>query len=357
MNFVSRILRAQQAAELAPPQPLRVGKYVLIPLIQVRQDDVRDLLGPGPGVYVCRCPEPAWFHHFGFAETTVQHTVRKKKAMFAKMGPRSVWISATPAPSGHYTRTWRSEDIIHLGTGPFRGRMAQIKQTLELIRWLAEHRSQYVYVLVYNLYLPFFFAPLFAKVLLGRRVYLEYEDDYTKVRKNRFKNFVEQMLRRAVDGAICINEHMAGYFGRKPVRVTNGFADLSYARTADFRLRNGMKFVFGGTLDAIRGADLVPQVVAALRTRITDFRLIVTGQGPLANVVDGCELREVEYRGVLKDSEYMELIAGADAGLVLQKPDHPFSRGSFPSKIDEYARFHKPIWILQSPSPAELPRG
>jgi len=55
----------------------------------------------------------------------------------------------------------------------------------------------------------------------------------------------------------------------------------------------------------------------------------------------------VEYLGFLDDNEYDERLQRADACLLLQKPDHPFSRGSFPSKVDMYARYRKPVYVVE----------
>lgn len=349
MNSTS-ILGVGPAMQAPESNRLQVGKYYLTPLTSVRHDDIPSLVGHGPGVYVSHCAEPAWYQHFRFRQNSHQHTPHKKLAMFANLSPHSVWISATPAPTGFRTTTWKSARILHLGTGPFQGRMAQLWQTAGLLDWLVRNRDKYGFIVVYNFYLPFYLGPLLAKLALRKKLYVEYEDDYTTVRKSNFKNFIERLLRTTVTGAICINEHMARYFLGKPVRVTNGFADLSYTASVDFNLRDGMTFLFGGTLDLIRGVDLVPQLVTALRSRIDGFRVLITGIGPLKAEVESWSIPEVRYCGLLDDASYIDAVKNADACLVLQKPDHPFSRGSFPSKIDEYARHKKPIFVLELPS-------
>ena len=75
---------------------------------------------------------------------------------------------------------------------------------------------------------------------------------------------------------------MASSFKNKPVAVCNGFADLSYTESCDFSIREGMTFLFGGTLDAIRGVDLIPELVSALRSRVKAFRILLRAQGPYA---------------------------------------------------------------------------
>jgi glycosyltransferase involved in cell wall biosynthesis len=236
--------------------------------------------------------------------------------------------------------------MLHLGAGPLCGRAAQVVQTLQLVRWLTCERASYGYVLMYNFYLPVFLAGVYAKYVLGKSLYVEYEDDYTKRRTNQIKNLFERMLRKTCCGAICVNEHMVSDFKGKPVAVCNGFADLSYTGNCDFSIREGMTFLFGGSLDEIRGIDLVPELVSALQSKISAFRILITGSGPLRGLVESWSIPEVSYCGLLDEKAYCEAIGNADACLILQKPDHPFSRGSFPSKVEQYAKHKKPIFVL-----------
>ena len=67
----------------------------------------------------------------------------------------------------------------------------------------------------------------------------------------------------------------------------------------------------------------------------------------LRPLVESWDYPEVEYLGFLNDPAYTHIMQQVDACLVLQKPDHLFSLGSFPSKIDQYAKYNKPIFILK----------
>lgn len=326
---------------------LRVRSYWLRPLLSMRQDDLRTLLGQYPGVYICSCREQAWFEHFGIPGQDYHATVDKKACMFSHMAPGSMWISPTSAVRwGDSIRTWQSPSMLHLGAGLLCGRAAQIVHTLQLVYWLTSERAKYRYVLMYNFYLPIFLAGVYARYVLRKSLYVEYQDDYTQKRTNRIKNLFERMLRKTCCGAICVNEHMVSAFKDKPVAVCNGFADLSYTRNCDFSIRDGMTFLFGGTLDEIRGIDLVPELVSALKSKINTFHILITGSGPLRGLVESWSIPEVTYCGLLDERTYGETIRNADACLILQKPDHPFSRGSFPSKVEHYARHKKPIFAL-----------
>jgi glycosyltransferase involved in cell wall biosynthesis len=326
--------------------PVRVGPYSLSPLTSVRQDDIRAMLGSKPGVYVCNLPEEAWYERFG-GQRRHNFSIEKKLEMFTRLAPGSYWISPTFDWNVRMdTDDWQHGCVLHLGHGRLRGRAAQTLQTLKAARWLAENRGRYAYSLVYNFDLPQYLPPLAAKACLGKRLYVDYEDNYTTASSSAAKRLAEHLGRRAVDGAICVHEGMTALFPLGRSCVSNCFADFAYTSRVDFRLRDGMRFLYSGRLDSIRGVDLIPELISALRLRIRDFTIRVTGDGPHRALVESWWLPELEYVGFLDDQSYHEELERADACLVLQRPDHPFSQGSFPSKIDAYARHKKPIFVL-----------
>lgn len=346
------ILDVWYNSSYAPPRSymvpdIRVGHYKLVPVHNVHRDDIQPLLGQGAGVYVCNCPEPAWYERFSLPRRQ-NHGVDKKRLMFAQMATGSRWLSMThdEAVAGT-TRTWESPSkILHLGRGSLRGRAAQLAQMLQLLLWLGKHRNIYSYCYVYNFDLPQYVAPLLAKVLWGKRLLIDYEDDYTTYRDSPFKNALERWMRRTCDGVVCVNEDMRKLFPGVPTCVLNTFADLTYTNGLAYELKNGMTFLYSGRLDDIRGADLLPNLVEALRGRLDHFTVRVTGGGPLQDLVKSWRLPELEYLGFVSDAVLEDATRAADACLILQKPDHPFSRGSYPSKIETYARMHKPIYAL-----------
>lgn len=186
------------------------------------------------------------------------------------------------------------------------------------------------------------------KLFFKKKIYVDYEDDYTKREDWNFcHKKIEPVLRHTVAGAICVNKKMVKYFPHKKNIVVNGFSNLNYMKSIDFKISNGSILLYSGSLDTIRGVDLIPELVLELRKHIKNFKIIITGKGPLETLVKSWRYPEIDYLGFLQHDEYMDVIKKADAGLVLQKPDHPFNTGSFPSKIEEYAHFQKPIYILE----------
>jgi len=323
MKIYDKVLKNISKNTMPKINSIAVGKYHLEPLLSIRQDDISGLLGIGPGVYICDCPEAEWYRHFGFKEKQRIGIVRKKRRMFLQMGKNSKWISPTSdVPNGKHTVMWKNKNILHLG---YRGhlplRISQILQTISLFKYLWQHKQEYEYCLVYNFYLPFYLAPLAIKILFKKKLYIDYEDDYTLQRKNWLKNYSEYLLRKTVNGAICVNKNMLSYFKKTPTRIFNGFANLEYTKHANFSLSDGMNFLFSGTLDKIRGVELIPELIVALRERIKNFKIFITGSGPLQSIVEGWDCSEIKYLGFLDNLNYQNIIKKADACLVLQKPD------------------------------------
>jgi hypothetical protein len=325
---------------------VEVAPYWLVPLERVRRDDVRSFLGSGPGVYICNAPTEQWFARYGLKQM-LPSTLDKKRAIFSCMAAGSRWISPTFVEEmDRPTEDWADGDILHLGYGRAAGRLAQLIQMRKLAQWLYARRREFSYFLIYNLPLPTSAAPLLARLGTDVKVLVDYQDDYTLQRTSWFKNAVERGLRRAVDGAICVNECMVASFEGRPTCVVNAFTDPVPFQSA--ALFDGMRLLYAGTLDAIRGADLVPTLVEALRRVLGRFTIRITGDGPLRRVIESWTFPEVQYLGLLPQPAFEREVNAADACLVLQRPDHPFSRGSYPSKIQAYARHGKPVLVLRS---------
>lgn len=333
---------------------IKVGPYELSPITEVRQDNLYELFGDRPGVYVCNSPVADWYKKFG-GRRSASFSVDKKRCMFGHMAHGSAWISPTfDAKAPMDSTTWDDGAILHFGTGVFRGRMAQMRQTLAMAIWLVLHSSKYDYCLAYNFDLPYYFAPLFVKVFLRKRLLVDYEDDFTLLQSSKFKKMLGRFLHKSADGAICVNESMVTHFNeRQDVRVLNCFADLRYAKVSEINLREGMVFLYSGRLDDVRGVDLVPDLVKGLREKLIQFSIRITGDGPLRREVELWTIPEVKYLGFLDDEAFAQEIMAADACLILQRPDHPLSRGTYPSKIESYARHRKPIFMIRLPQNAQ----
>lgn len=327
---------------------ISVGKYRLEPLLQIRRDDIRGFLPKKLGIYICEFQSPEWCSKFGIQECFAVGHGQKKGKIFEQMQQGSIWLSPTSKlPAKFTTETWINGAILHLGNKGFNKRIEQLLQTLFIFKYIVHSRRKFSYCLVYNFDMPFYIAPLLFKLIFRKLLYVDYEDDYTKRNSSILKCLCERLLRKTIDGCICVNENMCVSFPPNKAIVSNAFANLDYVKQADFNFREGMKFIFSGTLDRIRGVDLIPSIVKALEKRISDFKIIITGRGPLFSEVKSWRHPKIDYVGFLDYSEYIKVLETVDACLILQKPDHPFSKGSFPSKIEEYSRFKKPIYVVK----------
>ncbi len=324
------------------------NKYKLGPVKIIEQDDIQECLSSENGIYVCSLPESNWCVEYGL-ELVKNFSIKKKLKMFSLMGVGSIIVSPTDIDIPILTpREIRNGKLIHLSSRFINKRLKQLEYTFKIIIETYRLRKQMKYVLYYNFGMPVFFSALFAKYVLGLKVYVDFEDDYTLLRGSGLKNFVNNLMYKVPDIVICINKHMKKHFTSKTqCFVYNAFIDLGFANSLDFRFKEGTTFLFAATLDEIRGADLLPYVVLELRKQIKSFKLIVTGTGPLEGFVSGLSIPELEYFGFLAESAFENILNSCDAFLILQKPDHPFSGGSFPSKIEYYSSFKKPIYSLE----------
>ena len=275
---------------------LLIRDYCLILLCHIRRDNLTSLLGHDPGVYLCPGAEPEWFSHFNISPERVGH-YRRFLALFACMGLGSIWLSSTePTSQLTVTRSWVGPTVRHLGTWPFHGRLGAAAQLLRTCIWLLRNRRRYSYVLTHNISIKSTLPSLFAKLLLGKRFYIDYQDDYASRDNAAWYPIpmLTKLVTRLCDGAICINENMVAQFGGKDTRVVNGFADLSYMREMhEPVVKDNMTLLYSGSLDRIRGVDLIPELVAALNERISGFRVLITGTGPLSDEVRSWTLPEV----------------------------------------------------------------
>lgn len=328
---------------------LKIEKYFLAPLKSIQKEDFSFLFKNLKGIYLCNYPEEDWYIFNNFKRLR-NYSIEKKKSMFELMDNDAVILSAT----GDYdinmpSRGFVNNRIIHFGSLYFTGRFAQLFQIINIIVWLFKNRQKYDYILIYNFYLPQFLAAIFCKYILGKKLYIDFEDDYTLLKRNKFKNILfTNILANMPDAVICIHSNMKRYFKVKTKTIVfNGFINLEYTKKINFEFTEEMVFMYSSTLDEIRGADLIPELVIKLREKIRKFQIIITGTGPLDEMVREIRLPEVKYMGFIEKEQFEKILASCDACLVLQKPDNEFSMGSFPSKIEYYAKWRKPIYHLK----------
>lgn len=323
------------------------SKYYLALLTQVEQEDITSLFVEGNGLYICNYQEQAWYDANGFNRGT-NYSIEKKTKFYRLLNTPLKILSPTQdeqikCPSSKLV----TDHARHFSSFKLKGRLAQVSFLLGIISWMVKNKSRFRYVLCYNFTPIEIFSGLFAKRVLGKKCIVDFEDDYLLTSDQKLYPYYFKLVSKIPDAVICIHRSMFKYFPNQEKRVFNGFINLDYTKRMQVELVDGMSFLYSGALDDIRGADLIPEVIQCLRSKITDFKLVVTGSGPLEDTIRNWNMPEVDFRGFLSTSEYEVALSEADICFVLQKPDHPFSQGSFPSKCEFYAKHQKPILLLK----------
>lgn len=319
-------------------------KYKLVPFDNVRKDDIEKVLNKRT-FYVCNFADEMWYKYQKFTQKK-NSSIEKKTRYYEVLGKDSYILSPTSNNQiKRRSKNFRNDYVIHFGSGIFWGRFGQLYMTLKILYYVFTRRKEFDLLLSYNFYFPYILIGIFSKYILKKEFVIDFEDDYTLTKRNKFKNLLFNLIKGTPDVVICIHEEMTKQFKKNVTSIVfNGFIDLDYS--VDHEFYDGMTFLFSGTLDDIRGADLLPDLCNALSQVIDNFRIYVCGSGPLEDKIRNWNNEKIVFKGFLTNLEYKRLLSESDAFLVLQKPDHPFSRGSFPSKIEQYSSFKKPIYSV-----------
>lgn len=325
-----------------------VGRYQIAILRSVRRDALPTNL-EGPTLYLASYPTASIVAERGL-EPPMNAALNRKDGVAALLPSPCTILSVVRERVGR----WRVHEEVE--EGPERvhvrcvsGRGADLVNTLLLTREVVARRQEYRTLVFYNFYFYQTLPAWVARRVLGKTVLVDYEDDYTHRSGHWGSKLSFRVLAPVVDGAVAIADGMASKFGSRPVAVVNSFADLGYVERTLDREHGTLHLLYAGSLDDIRGGDLLEPLTRALTAAGISHHIHVTGKGPLAGPVRALAERvdAVTYHGFVSREELEGLMGSVHAGLVLQKPDHPFSAGSFPSKVDEYAARSLPVLTLE----------
>ncbi len=323
------------------------NKYILTLFNKKNNNNIEFLFKNGIGVYLVNLPTPKWYD-FHKLSPQKNYSEKKKLKFFSLMKKGSFIVSPTEVEEYQIkTNYFEEENIFHFSNLKEK-RISQVFMTFQIIKFLFKRRKFFEYCLVYNFYPCEMMVAFFVKFMLQKKIIVDFEDDYTKINKSILYGIYFNLVKFIPDKIICINELMKNHFDKSKCFVHNGFFNLNYYKNINTEFKDNCKFLFSGTLDEIRGVDLIPDLINSLRKKVNNFKLIITGSGKLENLVKSWDFKELTYLGYLDECEYETLIQEVDFCLVLQKPDMPFNAGSFPSKIEYYAKFCKPIYILDT---------
>ena len=218
--------------------------------------------------------------------------------------------------------------------------------TLRLILSL-HRRYPHSAVVFYNPTVQSALPALLARCLCRLPLFIQLEDGTHLIRslgwlRTAAFRFLLAGTRPLVTGAIVPSRQLAAYYEHKPVFLFRGCVRGDDAVPGDQPPpTDTLNFLFGGTLDDIRGVDILIAALKILETtappgsRRPKFQ--ITGSGPREDWLrDRCrefKFLEVRYLGRLSALEYGKVLADSHVGLALQNRQHPFSRACFPSKV------------------------
>lgn len=326
---------------------IKIGNsYCLSLLRSIEKNDFSHEL-TGHGVYLCEVPTPKWLE-FAKKQENYSFSTRKKLSMFNLMGENAVCLSASALSFRSEVELFKEGNIIHLPCKKFYAGHYPLFVSMFILYYIIKNRRNIDYILTYNI--PFYYLPavLFLK-FRGTRVILELEDDYLALTNNTMHRLYYMFSYSLCSSVILVNSAMRNSFSEnKKKYVFNGFIDLNYVLGYEGHEihGNGRTFLFSSTLDNLRGANLIPDVLEALSIKFSDFKLIVTGVGPLDIAMRNIRDPRFEFKGFLDEGEYLRLLAKVDFCLVLQSMNSTFGQATFPSKIEYYSMFRKPILVL-----------
>ena len=336
------------SARLSSLEGLDVGGYRTAFLRRVRRDPLPGTL-EGPSFYLTTYATDEVLARRGVPEPPNRVLGRKKRTAEMLPSPCTI-LSLVRSRDGWWRLHGELEEregLVHIpcvsGTGA--DLVNSVMLTLELVRRRDEFRT----LAFYNFYFYLIPAAWVASRILGKQIVVDFQDDYDRRSGFWGSKLAFRILSPLVDAVIAIVEPMMENFpADKPVAVVNSFADLSYVEEALDREVDRVQLLYAGSLDAIRGGDLLVPLSDALRDRGVSHHLHVAGKGPFVDQVRRLAERspDVTYHGFLSSEELHRLMERVDVGLVLQKPDHPFTRGSFPSKVGVYADAGLPPLVL-----------
>lgn len=319
-------------------------KYSLKLLQQVRKDDLNLLFENSRVLYVNNWPDYEW-HNKHNLSVEKNYSLDKFLNFFQFFHPNSLVLSPTNIGKRIKTFDYRIGIINHLGSKFSNLKLSLLTKFIKGVIFAVLNKNRYDIILVHNYQFPIFHIGLISNWLLGKKLIIDFEDDYYCLNKSNIQSKLFYNIYRHFNyPIIAINEKMIKYFNDDiSFYVFNGFIDLNYSTLIN--KNDNITFLISGTLNIERGVLIIPQIVNSFRLKFNNFKIIITGE-----LVDFDLLisnyPEIEYLGFVSILEYNKIIESVDYCLVLQLPDHPFNEGSFPSKIENYSKFKKPILIL-----------
>lgn len=212
---------------------------------------------------------------------------------------------------------------------------------------LIKQKKNYDKILFYNYTLETAIPAFFAKIILRKEIYLEYEDGYFAL--DIFKplkwliTINEKIGNNLISGAILVTENLRQRVKTKNIQVIPGIIDYDlHDHFSKLPPKRDTKKVvmYAGGLDEIRGINIFLEIAEEIINDIEgDYEFWITGKGPLERMVYDYTRKypdKIHYYGFVSREVLLKYYENVDVFVSLQEPENKFSAGSSPSKIYEF---------------------
>jgi len=222
---------------------------------------------------------------------------------------------------------------------------------LWLLVYLLKNCKKYETILVYHS-CSYMAVINLAKCLKKLDVILEIEEQYGMVWKS-FENQKEQekkYLKKYRNGCIVVSEVLEEMLEAKNAIVSYGNYSVYQGTIAPKGIGDTINMIYTGSIDTVKGSAFM--AIELMEFLPANYVLTITGYiarddrelfySSIESMNKKLKRNAVNYRGVLNDDEYSNLLKSADMALNPQK-EGEFGQYLFPSKLLVYLSYNIPV--------------
>lgn len=223
------------------------------------------------------------------------------------------------------------------------------------------HTQEKVYVVCYDLYLPFLLAVNYLKKrnhnLISCLIVPAFPEHVMRNSlKERIKGKLSKMIMKEAEKYECfvfLTKQMKEKIRTENYTVVEGIIPDEYKHLPIIKKakdeNSKFSIVYTGRLDRIFHIDLLIDAVKKIEKYKVE--LILCGHGDLVEEIKGiCSLdARIRYRGFLNAAELSELQRNADILINTRFPEGEYTKYSFPSKTMEYLASGTPVLMYELP--------
>jgi glycosyltransferase involved in cell wall biosynthesis len=226
-----------------------------------------------------------------------------------------------------------------------------------ILFWGIQNRnSHFLLIYTYNLSVPPGLVTLLAAKLIGAKCVVSLNDVHIPGETvpnnflNRFDFWMHKKIIPYFDGHVVVADSiMKDFAPNLPyIRLEGGVSTSMLQKTKKSKLNkvSGTKnfvIVSVGSLTCINGFNLLLKAFSLLKS--SKYRLVIAGAGPLEEKIKESAKKDsrINFRGVLKFNEVLELYNSADLLINLRITKKINTKYFFPSKLIEYLMSGKPV--------------